>query len=201
MSARADHKIIYRLIESGSSVIDIGCGEGRLLKLLCKKKNMHLNGMDIDSKNVASAISKGLNVIQGDADVDLGYYADKCFDWAILCQTSQATKNPKNVIQQALRVAKKVIIVIPNFGFIQNRLHLAIKGKMPVTKNLSFSWYETPNIHFCTILDMHGLLKNDIKCKIEKKYYLIGKYFIKFFNDGRFLPNIFGKYGIFVVKD
>lgn len=200
MSARIDHKIIYRLIKNGSSVIDIGCGEGRLLKLLSKKKNMHLNGMDIDSKNVASAISKGLNVIQGDADVDLGYYGNKSFDWAILCQTSQATKNPKKVIEEALRIAKKVIIVIPNFGFIQNRFYLAIKGKMPVTKNLSFSWYETPNIHFCTIVDMHQLLKNELHCKIERKYYLIGKYFIKFFSDGHFLPNIFGKYGVFVVK-
>jgi methionine biosynthesis protein MetW len=201
MVARTDHKIIYKLIEDNSSVLDIGCGGGRLLSLLKKKKNITLNGIDIDSEKVGKALSKGFNVIQGDADNDLHYYGNKRFDYAILCQTSQVTKNPKQVIEQAMRIANKVIIVIPNFGYIQNRFYLGIKGKMPVTKDLSFAWYETPNIHFCTITDMYHLLKKELKYKILNKYYIIRKTTIPFFSDGRFIPNLFGKYGVFVVEE
>jgi len=197
---RADQKIIAEVIEQGSKVIDIGCGQGSLLEYLEAEKGVSGHGLEIEADRVSAAVSKGLSVVQGDADNDLQYYSDKGFDYAILGQTLQIMKHPKEALEQALRVAKRVVVVIPNFGYIQNRFYLLIKGRMPVTKELSYQWYETPNIHFCTIKDFVYLAK-ELGCNVERKSYVskCGKEH-KFSGDGTFASNLFGEYGIFVLS-
>lgn len=197
---RRDHKIIIDLVERGSKVIDIGCGTGELLFHLDCDKDVHGHGIEISPDKVATALANGISAIQGDAVTDLAYYPDKAFDYAILAQTMQATREPKNVLLQALRIAKKVIVVIPNFGHYSNRLYLTFKGRMPVTRELSYEWYETPNIHFCTIRDFVALC-NDAGCKIEKQFYINGSEYAKPFGRlGIFHVNLFAHYGVFVLS-
>jgi methionine biosynthesis protein MetW len=168
---RPDLKHIASLIEKNSHIMEIGCGDGLLLEYLTKNKNIDGRGIELSQKGVSRCVKSGLSVIQGDADEDLQYYPDLCFDYAVSSQVIQATKNPKDVIQQMMRIANKCIIAIPNFGYWYNRYHLTIKGRMPVSKTLSYQWYDTPNIHFSTIKDFEILCK-ELGYKIEKKIYL-----------------------------
>lgn len=154
---RNDLQLIADLIPQNSKILEIGCGEGELLKYLDDNKNTDSRGIDIEQPNVSQAVKLGLAVIQGDVDIDLKMYPDKCFDYVISSQVLQATKNPKQVLKEILRISKNCIISIPNFGHWKNRYYLGFKGKMPVTKNLTYQWYETPNIHFCTINDFNDL--------------------------------------------
>jgi len=168
---RPDFRIIADIVSENARVIDIGCEEGDLLKYLTKKKQVDGRGIELDQKNVSRAVARGISVIQGDADTDLKFYPDKSFDYAILSQTIQATKNPKAILNEILRIANHAIVSFPNFGHWRNRLYLLAHGRMPVTKSLSYQWYETPNIHFCTIDDFVELCR-EMGLTIEKKYYI-----------------------------
>ncbi len=196
MTLNTHQKIIYSLIEEGSKIIDIGCGAGKLLKAL-EKKNVSGHGLELESEKVSAAVSNGLSVIQGDADNDLQYYPDNGFDYAILALSLQSMKEPKHVLEEALRIAKHVMVVIPNFGSIENRLYLFAKGRMPVTSQLSYQWYETPNIHFCTISDFVELTK-EIGCTIEKRIAInkSGKN-KEFKGNGCLGANLFSEHGVF----
>lgn len=199
---RPDFKIIADIISAKARVIDIGCGNGDLLKYLAKKKQVEGRGIELDQRNASRAVSRGISVIQGDADADLKYYPDKSFDYAILSQTIQATKNPKEILLEMLRIANHAIVSFPNFGHIRNRLYLCLKGRMPVTKNLSYEWYETPNIHFCTIKDFVALA-GELGLTIEKKYYVTrygGESLFSGLIGGLSLANLFGDQGIFLLK-
>ncbi|MBJ7533991.1 methionine biosynthesis protein MetW [Rhodomicrobium vannielii ATCC 17100] len=154
---RIDLLLIAGMVEDGARVLDVGCGTGQLLKLLEEKKNVDGRGIELSQSGVNFCVAKGLSVIQGDADHDLVNYPDLAFDYAILSQTLQATTRPKEVLQELLRIARHVIVSFPNFGHWRIRTQILFNGRMPVTWNLPEAWYETPNIHFCTIADFREL--------------------------------------------
>lgn len=150
---RVDLDLIASLVEPGSRVLDVGCGDGALLALLERGRGVDARGMELSQAGVNECVARGLSVVQGDADRDLVHYPDGAFDYVILSQTIQATGNPKLVLAELLRIGRRAIVSFPNFGFWAVRLSLLVKGRMPVTKSLAYSWYDTPNIHFCTIED------------------------------------------------
>jgi len=150
---KKEFQIISKLIEENKRVLDVGCGDGILMKHLKDNKNVDTRGLEISKNNVQMCISKGLSVIEGNAEKDLQQFPDLSFDYAILSQTLQAFYDPEKVIDDLLRVANKAIVTIPNFGYWKVRMHLFFKGTMPVTKHLPNEWYNTPNLHMCTIKD------------------------------------------------
>jgi methionine biosynthesis protein MetW len=154
---RADHRLVAEMVSEGARVLDVGCGDGALLHYLAQTKHIDARGIELSREGVAACVSKGLAVIQGDADTDLFDYPDDCFDFVILSQTLQATRRPRVVLEQMLRIGRNAIVSFPNFGHWRMRRHLLLMGTMPVTKNLPDSWYDTPNIHFCTIRDFVSL--------------------------------------------
>lgn len=164
---RYDLEIITQLIKSGAKVLDIGCGDGELLEFLKQNKNVDARGLEILQKQASIALSRGLSVIQGDAESNITFYPNRSFDYAILSQTLQATQKPKEMLQEMMRVAEFGIVSLPNFAHIKNRLHLLFKGVMPVNKTIPFEWYETPNIHFCSIRDFEKLC-HELNFSIEK---------------------------------
>lgn len=168
---RTDFEIIANFIKPNSRVLDVGCGDGELLDLLQTQRNVDGRGVELSQKGVDQCLNKGLSVIQGDADSDLIYYPDSGFDYVILSQTLQATRNPKAVVEQLLRIGERAIISIPNFGYWRARASLLFCGRMPVTKEMPYSWYDTPNIHFCTINDFCDLV-NEVGAKIEESIIL-----------------------------
>ena len=153
---KREFQIISNLIKKESHVLDVGCGDGILMEYLCNKKNVDIRGIEISKSKVQNCIAKGLTVIEGNAEKDLQQFPDKSFDYVVLSQTLQAFLNPENVIKELLRIGKQAIVTIPNFGFWRVRLHLLLKGTMPVTKNLPDEWYNTPNLHMCTIKDFYN---------------------------------------------
>ena len=148
-------------------MLDIGCGDGALLELLRETKKVDGRGIEISQKNVNQTVAKGLSVIQGDADEDLFNYPDKSFDYAILSLTVQATKNPRTVLEQLLRISDRAIVSFPNFGHWLIRWQISAYGRMPVTDKLPETWYNTQNIHFCTIKDFASLCK-EINAVVER---------------------------------
>ena len=150
---KKEFQIISELIEDNTRVLDVGCGDGILMKHLKDNKNVDTRGMEISKNNVQICISKGLPVIEGNAEIDLQQFPNLSFDYVILSQTLQAFYKPEKVIDDLLRVANKAIVTIPNFGYWKVRLHLFFKGTMPVNKHLPNEWYDTPNLHMCTIKD------------------------------------------------
>ena len=156
---KPEFKIISELINQNSQVLDVGCGDGILMEFLIKEKKVNIRGIEISKSKVQNCIAKGLTIIEGDAEKDLKQFPDKSFDYVILSQTLQAFLNPEKVINELLRVGKQAIVTIPNFGYWKIRLHLLIKGTMPVTKTLPEEWYNTPNIHLCTIKDFVSFSK------------------------------------------
>ena len=157
-SIRPDLALIADLVEPGARVLDIGCADGELLDFLVKTKDVDGRGIEISQTGVNQCVARGLSVIQGDADNDLAEYPDQSFDTVILSRTLQAVHHPKTVLLELLRIGKKAIVTIPNFGQWHVRLTLFGRGRMPVTKSLHRTWYNTENIHFCTILDLHDLI-------------------------------------------
>jgi len=152
-SIRKDWDLIESLIDNKSTILDIGCGEGDLIQQLQNSRHADIRGVEINGELVRSAISKGLSVIQGNAEKDLSQYCDQSFDYVILSQTLQAMYNPKQVLNELLRIGAKAIVSFPNFGHWRIRAQLLFKGKMPVTHELPYAWYDTPNIHFFTLKD------------------------------------------------
>ena len=150
-----EFKIIANLLPVQSRVLDVGCGDGTLIEALIKQKDIDARGIELEENKVKQCISKGLSVIQGNAETELSQFPDKAFDFVILSQTLQAFYQPENVLNELMRIGKKVIISIPNFGYWQVRTSLLFFGKMPVTKSLPDSWYNTPNLHMCSIKDFY----------------------------------------------
>ncbi len=163
---RVDLEVIANLIAPNARVLDVGCADGALLELLQTERNVDGRGVELSQRGVNECVSRGLSVIQGDADSDLVFYPDKGFDYVVLSQTLQATRNPKAVLEDLLRIGEHAIVSFPNFGHWRVRFSLFFKGRMPVTKDLPYSWYDTPNIHFCTIRDFVALVE-EVGAKVE----------------------------------
>ena len=166
-----NYKIVCSLIAANSRVLDLGCGDGRLLKILKNEKNVGGLGVEINQDCVLRALQKGLNVVQGDLDKGLQEFQDNSFDFAILNQTLQSTKSPEFVIYEMLRVAKKGIVSFPNFAYWKVRFYLFFRGKMPKSKLLPYEWYDTPNVHLLTISDFFEFCQKR-NINIEKSVYL-----------------------------
>jgi methionine biosynthesis protein MetW len=164
---RVDHLLIADMVEANTRVLDVGCGDGALLRLLSIERNVDARGIEISQAGVNQCVAKGLSVIQGDADTDLSDYPDDVFDYVILSQTLQATRRPKVVLENMLRIGRRAIVSFPNFGHWRIRMQLMFKGRMPVTGTLSSPWFETQNIHFCTIRDFVELV-DETGAKIER---------------------------------
>ena len=158
---------IAEMVEASARVLDVGCGDGALLEHLARTKNVDARGIELSQAGVNASVARGLSVIQGDADTDLAEYPPRAFDFVILSQTIQATRQPKIVLEQLLRIGRCVIVSFPNFGFWKIRLKLALHGRMPITGTLSHPWYETPNIHLCTIADFVALARQ-LDARIER---------------------------------
>lgn len=150
---RRDLKLIAGLVTPGARVLDVGCGNGELLEILSRERNVDGRGLELSQEGVNAGVARGLSVIQGDADRDLADYPDNAFDYVILSQTIQATRNPGAVMRDMRRIGKHLIVSFPNFGNWRIRLQLLLGGRMPVTKTLAHKWHDTPNIHLCTVAD------------------------------------------------
>ena len=156
-SSRIDFDFIAEMIAPGSRVLDVGCGDGELLERLVKQRGVDGRGMELSQEGVNASVSRGLSVIQGDADTDLRDYPEDAFDYVILSQTIQATHNPSVVLKELSRIGRHIIVSFPNFGHWRVRLKLLLQGRMPETPSLGFHWYDTPNIHLCTLRDFADL--------------------------------------------
>ena len=150
---KKEFEVISKIIENNKRVLDVGCGDGTLMEYLKEKQKNDVRGLEPQKNLVQKCIAKGLPVIEGDAEKELVQFPKKSFDYVVLSQTLQAFFNPEEVLEQLLRIGKQTIVTIPNFGYWKVRLHLLFKGTMPVTKNLPNEWYNTPNLHMCTIKD------------------------------------------------
>ena len=163
---RIDLMLIASLVERGTRVLDIGCGNGELMELLVAERDVDARGLELSQQGVNACVSRGLAVVQGNADTDLSYYPDQGFDTVILSQTLQATRRPKEVLQEMSRIGSKLIVSIPNFGHWRIRLALALRGRMRETQALSATWYETANIHLCSMLDLTDLC-DELSLRVE----------------------------------
>jgi methionine biosynthesis protein MetW len=152
-SARVDLLLVADMVEPGSRVLDVGCGDGALLEMLTRDRGVDGRGIELSQTGVNGCVAKGLSVVQGDADKDLTDYPDDAFDYVILSQTLQATHRPRQVLEHMLRIGRRAIVSFPNFGHWRVRSQLMFLGHMPETKSLGYAWYDTPNIHLCTIRD------------------------------------------------
>ncbi len=168
---RPDLAIIADHVAPGSRVLDVGCGDGALMAALRDQRGCDARGLEIDADKVGSAVAKGLSVIQGDADIDLGYYPDGAFDYAILSQTLQTARAPDRVLDQLLRIGGKAFVSFPNFAYWQTRWSLLWSGRMPVTPALPVSWYETQNIHMLTVADFFDFVA-ERGIRVEQAWYL-----------------------------
>lgn len=170
---RVDLTLIAGMITSDARVLDVGCGDGDLLELLARTKNVDGRGIELSQEGVNASVTRGLSVIQGDADTDLHDYPDNAFDYVILSQTIQATRNPRDVLIEMKRIGKRLIVSLPNFGNWRIRLQLLWSGQMPVTRSLDQKWYDTPNIHLCTVRDFVELC-DEVGLKIDDAVSVIG---------------------------
>ena len=196
---RVDLLLIADMVKPGSRVLDIGCGDGTLLRILADKQGVDGRGIELSQAGVNSCVAQGLSVIQGDADTDLVYYPDLAFDYAILSQTIQATYSPRHVLEQLLRIGKRAVVSFPNFGHWRVRTELLLRGAMPRTDNLPDRWYDTPNIHLCTINDFVDLC-DGIGAKIERAMALNANGYKLDVAMPRFAQNLFGEQAVFLLS-
>ena len=197
---KKEFKVIADLLPNNTRVLDVGCGDGSLMNLLNKEKNIEVRGLELEKNNVQECIYKGLPVIQGNAETELYQFPNQSFDYVVLSQTLQAFYNPDKVLKELLRIGKSVIVSIPNFGYWKVRTSLLFFGKMPITKTLPNSWYNTPNLHMCSIKDLFNYCdKKNIKIQKvvgvnEDKISLIK-------NSNLEIKNFFSKLGIFLIGE
>jgi methionine biosynthesis protein MetW len=191
---RPDLEMIARHVRIGSRVLDVGCGDGALMAALRDMKGVDARGLEIDADNVAAAVARGLSVVQGDADTDLGYYPDGSFDYAILSQTLQTTRRPDRVVESLLRIGTRAFVSFPNFAHWRGRMGLLFGGRMPVTRLLPERWYDTLNIHHLTIDDFRALVK-DRGWKIEEQWFLKGGK-----ETGSANANLLAEHAVFLLK-
>ena len=196
---KPEFKIISDLINKNSQVLDVGCGDGILMEYLLKQKKVNIRGIEISKSKVQNCIAKGLTIIEGDAEKDLRQFPDKSFDYVVLSQTLQAFLNPDNVMNELLRIGKQAIVTIPNFGYWKIRLHLLLKGTMPVTRTLPDQWYNTPNIHLCTIKDFVTFCHNK-KVKLSKSIAMKSNKVSFITNHNLNFKNLNANLGIFLVE-
>ena len=194
-----EFKVIADLIEKDTRVLDVGCADGTLMKFLKDNKNIDIRGLELSKDKVQECVAKGLTVIEGNAEKDLKQFPDKSFDYVVLSQTLQAFLNPEVVINELLRVGKKAIVTIPNFGYWKVRLHLLTKGTMPITKTLPDEWYNTPNLHMCTIKDFVYFVKSR-NFKIFKSLALNDQNVSLINNTNLGIKNLFADLGIFLIE-
>ena len=196
---RVDLQLIADMVEPGGRALDVGCGDGALLAYLVNFKRVDARGMELSQQGVNACVAGGLSVIQGDADTDLRDYPDDAFDYVILSQTLQATRQPRYVVEQMLRIGQKAIVSFPNFGHWRIRGLIAFTGRMPVNKNLPYAWYDTPNIHFCTIRDF-VVLCDEVHAQIEKGIALNAKGERIGLNAPWWFWNLFGQQAVFLLN-
>ncbi|WP_353218478.1 methionine biosynthesis protein MetW [Sandarakinorhabdus sp.] len=189
---RPDLAAVAAAVPQGARVLDIGCGDGQLLAWLRDTKGVEGRGIELDAGDVASAVGRGLAVVQGDADTDLGDYPDGAFDVVILSNALQAMQRPSAVLAQLVRIGRSAVVSFPNFGHWRVRMSLAISGRMPVTRSLPVSWHETPNIHFCTISDFEALAQQ-MGLTVQGRTALRGGQPVTLW------PNLLGDTGVFVL--
>jgi methionine biosynthesis protein MetW len=198
-TSRVDLLLIAEMVTPGTRVLDVGCGDGTLLRLLAEKRGVDGRGIELSQAGVNSCVAQGLAVIQGDADTDLVYYPDLAFDYAILSQTIQATYSPRDVLKQLLRIGRRAVVSFPNFGHWRVRTGLMFGGKMPTTDNLPDRWYDTPNIHLCTIKDFLDLCK-DVGAKVERAHALNAYGSKMGVSMPLFMQNLFGEQAVFLLS-
>ena len=196
---KPEFKIISDLINENSHVLDVGCGDGILMEFLVKEKKVNIRGIEISKTKVQNCIAKGLTIIEGNAEADLEQFPDKSFDYVILSQTLQAFLNPEKVINELLRIGKQAIVTIPNFGYWKIRLHLLLKGTMPITRTLPDEWYNTPNIHLCTIKDFVFFSKTK-NFKLSKSIALKNNQLSDIKNSNLNIKNLSSNLGIFLIE-
>jgi len=195
---RVDLQRIADMVGPNTRLLDVGCGDGALLDYLVHEKGVDGRGIEISTAGVNACVTQGLSVIQGDADTDLNHYPDDAFDFVILSQTIQATRNPRDVLENMLRIGKKAIVSFPNFGYWRVRLGLLFFGHMPITKALPYDWYDTPNIHQCTIKDFVRLCDR-LGITIERSIALNNLGHTRRIHSSVFLANLVGEQGVFLL--
>lgn len=196
---RPDLAVIASLITPQSRVLDVGCGDGELLRWLRDEKQVDGRGIELDQEQVNIAIRAGIPVIQGDVDSDLPHYPAGVYDYVILSQALQAMKDPRTVLLDLVRIGKKAVVSVPNFGHWKNRLYLALHGRMPVTKTLAYQWYDTPNIHFCTITDF-VVFCEELGIAIEDRIVVDSRGHKTKFTGRGLMANLFGQQGVFLLS-
>jgi len=190
---RTEHEVISSWIDHGASVLDLGCGDGELLSLLIRDREVRAQGIELSDQAIHSCVASGLSVFQEDIDTGLSDYGDGSFDYVILNQTFQQVRKPDFVLTEALRVGKKVIVGFPNFCYIGDRFQIFFRGKVPVTASLPYEWFETPNLHFLSIANFKDYCsRKDIE--IESAAFVSKNKRI------RLLPNLFGEVGLFLLS-
>lgn len=194
MEIRLDHKMILGMVTEASSVLDLGCGEGELLYLLEKEKKVRGQGIELSEQAIYSCVEKGLSVHHGDIDSGLSEYGDESFDYVILNESLQQVRIPDNVVKEALRVGRKVIVGFPNFGYYPVRLQVFFGGITPVTPSLPYMWYNTPNAHFISIKDFRDYCE-------KREFSVLDSVFIRKNRITRILPNLFADTAIFTISN
>ncbi|MBA3052039.1 methionine biosynthesis protein MetW [bacterium] len=192
-NSRIEHRVISDLIPSGSKVLELGCGEGALLELLVREKEVRAQGLEINEQSIYKCVEKGLSVLHGDIEGGLSEYKDKAFDFVIMDRTFQELKKPAVALDEALRVGQKVIAAFPNFVHYKARLQFFFKGKVPVTEALPYEWYNTPNLHFLSVIDFFEYCARE-KIRIEKEIFIGNNRRI------RRLPNLFAEIAVFLLS-
>ena len=196
---KPEYKIITNLIDENSRILDVGCDDGTLMEYLKQNKNVDIRGIEISKEKVQICISKGLTVIEGNAEYDLKQFPNKSFDFVVLGQTLQAFLNPEKVIDELLRIGKKAIVTIPNFGYWKIGLNLLLKGTMPITRTLPDEWYNTANIHLCTIKDFVNFSKTK-NFKLSKSIALKSDQPSFINNSNLNIKNLSSNLGIFLIE-